>query len=67
MAGMVLNPRQMVALYLHLVQNGQSNPPELSAVQEIVSRELCKYLSIAQFEQLQSLYESGYQFEEILE
>ena len=62
---MNFTPRQLVALYLHLAQNEQGVLPELSGIEELLSRKLCEYLSIAQFEQLQSLYEADYRFDEI--
>ena len=62
---MFLTPRQLVALYIYFEQHEWTGFPELSEIQGNLFKELCKHLSIAQFEQIYSLYEAGYTFEEI--
>ncbi|MGI9256772.1 MAG: hypothetical protein ACR2PY_07550 [Salinispira sp.] len=59
------NPRQIVALYLHLRRDEAHTNVELLSVQRELSQELCRYLSIEQFENLPALYEGGYPFNEI--
>lgn len=59
-----LSSREIVGLYLTLEKEHTANP-ELSGLRERISRKLCNYLSIEQFEMLESLYARGYEFEEV--
>ncbi len=65
MTELTLNPRQLVALYLSIQESSREYVPEISRVSEKLSRILCERLSIRQFEELESLYEKGYDFKEL--
>jgi hypothetical protein len=58
-----LGPRELVALYLELADGSPS--ADVLRIQERISRILCEGLSIEQFEQLESLYQRGYDFKEL--
>lgn len=66
MISLQLSSREIVGLYLTLeLENGSNS--ELSGLRERISRKLCNHLSIEQFEMLETLYNRGYEFDEVKE
>ncbi len=60
-----LSSRELVALYLELLNNPDQGNMDILMLQERISRRLCEALSIEQFEKLDSLYDKGYEFNEL--
>lgn len=60
-----LSGRELVALHLFLQASEDDGSQDIMNIRESISRKLCEFLSIEQFEELETLYKRGYEFNEL--